>query len=120
VMRKQFGPGWWKQRTPAPILAAWREKSEKAKKAGHSIGSMIEHADFQDYHQIITRKDNWAEVFCHIFGREEDIREAFNRLAPVRNADMHARIITPEDLLLVVFETQRMAQRMRSFGMTVQ
>ncbi|WP_140987138.1 Swt1 family HEPN domain-containing protein [Asticcacaulis tiandongensis] len=118
VMNRQFGPAWFKQRVPGAILENWRRKRKGAIAAGQAPLDFVEYADFMDYFQIITRTDNWDELFVHIFVRPEDVRESFNRMHPVRNADMHARIITPDDLMLITFETQRLFRRMRAFSIT--
>lgn len=50
---------------------------------------------------------NWETVFKGIFGRREDVRESFQRLYPIRNATMHAGILTLDDELFLRVETRR-------------
>lgn len=107
VMRDAFGEDWMKHQLPANMLDAWREKRDKALKAGEPEQPLIDYADFTDYRAIIERRDNWAKVFKPVFGRPEDVRESFQRLFPVRIATMHARFVTLDDELLLRVETRR-------------
>ncbi|MFZ6770695.1 Swt1 family HEPN domain-containing protein [Undibacterium sp. Di26W] len=107
VMEAEFGSDWMKHQLPPNMLDGWKDKKQKATKAGHKEYMLIEYADFSDYKTIIEKKDNWNKVFMPIFGRPEDIRESFQRLFPVRIATMHARIITRDDELLLQVETKR-------------
>lgn len=108
VMQAAFGDDWMKRQLPPNMLDAWTDKRDKAVKAGHPVQPLIDYADFTDYRAIIERKDNWNAVFKPVFGRAEDIRESFQRLFPVRIATMHARLITRDDELLLLFETKRL------------
>ncbi len=90
VMRDAFGEDWMKHQLPAGMLDVWREKREKAIKAGEAEQALIDYADFSDYRAIIERKDNWAKVFSPVFGRAEDVRESFQRSLPDPDRD-HAR-----------------------------
>lgn len=112
-MTQVVGPGWIRQRVHADIIARWQARQQDAEAARMARTSLLDHADFMDYPQIITRKDNWREVFQPIFAREENVRESFHRLKPVRNATMHAGLITPQDLLLMCVEIHRLMRAMR-------
>lgn len=107
VMQAEFGEAWVKRQLPSGMLDTWVDKRDKALKAGHAEQPLIDYADFTDYKAIIERKDNWRTVFKPVFGREEDVRESFQRLYPVRIATMHARLITQDDELLLLVETKR-------------
>lgn len=107
VMHDAFGERWMKQQLPTGMLDRWMTKKEAAEKAGGPELSPIEYADFSDYKAVIERKDNWERVFKHVFGRQDDVRESFQRLFPVRIATMHSRIITLDDDLLLSVETRR-------------
>ena len=107
VMHGTFGESWMKRQLPTGMLDRWMEKKETAEKAGGPELLPIEYADFTDYKTIIERRDNWEKVFKHVFGRQEDVRESFQRLFPVRIATMHSRIITLDDDLLLLVETRR-------------
>lgn len=112
-MYAQYGSDWMKHKVPGDILESWRNKAESAKRAGGAELELIAYADFTDYQKIIERKDNWATVFKSVFHRQENIRESFQRLFPVRIATMHARIITLDDELYLMSETRRVLNAVR-------
>lgn len=112
-MVEAFGDGWMKRQLSPNMLEAWISRKETARANGAEDLPLIEYADFTDYKLIIERKDNWAQVFKAIFGRQEDIRESLQRLFPVRIATMHARFLTLDDDLLLRSETNRILKRMR-------
>lgn len=70
---------------------------------------MIAYADFTDYVRVICKRDNW-NIFKPFFDREENVRESFQRLYPVRLDTMHARPITQDDELLLYIETRRLSK----------
>lgn len=113
VMRQAFGEAWIKQRTPAGMRDQWIQKRETAVARGETAGPLIDYADFTDYKAIIERGDNWQTVFRHVFERQEDVRESFQRLFPVRICTMHARTVTREDELFLVAETTRLLRAMK-------
>jgi hypothetical protein len=81
----------------------------------HSQASLgIAYADFTDYEPIISRKDNWNDVFKLVFNQPESLRESLQRLYPVRLATMHARLITQDDQLLLYIETKRILKAIGS------
>lgn len=109
-MRSKYGEDWPKHRLPKNLFGSWREKKQRAMKAGAKEQPLIAYADFTDYQLIICKKDNWREVFEHIFARPENVRESFQRLHMIRLDTMHARPITQDDELLLYVETKRMAK----------
>jgi hypothetical protein len=114
AMHAAFGDTWIKRQTPPGMLDGWKEKKQKAMEAGDTDRPLIEYADFTDYKAIIERSDNWKQVFARIFRRQEDVRESFQRLFPVRIATMHARINTLEDEMLLIVETKRILKAIRT------
>jgi hypothetical protein len=96
------------------MLAAWREKKQKAMDSGEKEGPLLAYADFTDYVPIITRKDNWEKVFKPIFQRSEFVRESFQRLYPIRICTMHARMITQDDELYLHVEIKRILRAIKS------
>ena len=113
VMLAEFGANWMKQQVHGTMLESWRTKRDAAVKAGYPEQPLIDYADFSDYRGIIDRKDNWDRAFKPLFGRQEDVRESFQRLFPVRIATMHARVITLDDELLLQVETTRILRVVR-------
>lgn len=106
-MTNAFGTNWVKHRVPGDMRKKWIEKREKAP-ASDVDWQLIAYADFTDYVQIITRSDNWSEVFHVHFDRQESVRESFQRLYPIRVCTMHARLISHDDELYLYVETKRL------------
>ena len=52
--------------------------------------------DFADYAKIITRRDNWREIFKKVFKDQEAIIAKLKELEPIRNAVRHGRRLTTE------------------------
>lgn len=111
-MTSTIGPKWVKQRVPEPIKKNWAEKRDKAVAAGEEELPLIAYADFTDYAPIITRKDNWDEVFVGVFNRITLVQESFQRLYPIRICTMHARLITQDDELYLLVEVKRLLTAM--------
>lgn len=108
VMTAQYGPDWPKKQLPRDVLENWESKRSKAEAYETPLSLFIEVADFTDYEKIICQKKHWQEVFQPWFRRQESVREAFQRLYPIRLATMHARFVTKEDELYVVAEATRL------------
>lgn len=110
-MTKAFGQDWPKHRLPNGLYDQWQEKKRKAQQSGGREWALIAYADFTDYVPVICKRDNWG-VFASFFGRQEDVREAFQRLHPIRLDTMHARPITQDDELLLYVEMRRLVKVM--------
>jgi len=93
---------WWKERVPNDV----REKAELRKTKNEQQWpwhtskdlSPIFYVDFTDYVKIITRKDNWEQVFKTIFKDKEAISVKLRELEPIRNAIAHFRELSPREL----------------------
>ncbi|QLH09473.1 Swt1 family HEPN domain-containing protein [Candidatus Nitrosotenuis sp. DW1] len=85
---------WWKQRIPQDVQEnAKKRKGENDSpwsffRSGHDL---IDFVDFPDYAKIITRRDNWNEVFSSIFYNKEEFATKLKELEPIRNAISHSR-----------------------------
>ena len=108
-----FGQDWMLKGLPPGMLDRWIEKRNISIRNGQKECDPIQYADFGDYRIIIEKKDNWRDIFVHYFLRIEDIRESLQRLHPVRIATMHARIISLDDELLLMFESRRILKIVR-------
>ena len=106
-MTRAYGPEWPKHRLPNDMFKSWERKKHVAAQARRPECPLVAYADFNDYIGIITRKDNWKQVFKSYFLHHEDVRESFNRLRPIRLDTMHARLIGHEDELLLDVEVKR-------------
>jgi len=112
VMTEAFGADWPKHRLPNGLYDQWQDKKRKAQQQGSRELTLIAYADFTDYMLIISKRDNWS-AFQPFFGRQEDVRESFQRLHPIRLDTMHARPITQDDELLLFVETRRLIKVIR-------
>jgi len=89
-------PNWWKERIPQDV----RENAEERKSKNESPwswlkqGEFIDYVDFTDYAKIITRRDNWNEIFAKIFHNKETLEAKLKELEPIRNSIMHSRNLT--------------------------
>ena len=112
-MTQACGSAWPKHRLPNNMYERWIVKENAAVQARRPERALVAYADFNDYIDIITRKDNWKQVFEMYFFRREDVRESFQRLRPIRLDTMHARPISQDDELLLYVEVKRI---MRAIG----
>jgi hypothetical protein len=111
-MSDTFGSNWEKSRLPGEMYKRWREKRKKAIRAGESPGPLIDYADFSDYVDIITQKDNWKHLFKSYFGRPQLVQESLYRLQPIRVCTMHSRILSQDMWLVLQTETLVLSNRM--------
>ena len=114
-MNDKFGTNWIKHRISGDMKNQWNEKQKKAKDNRDIVWSLIAYADFADYVEIITRKDNWQEIFQEVFVRKSSVQESFQRLFPIRMCTMHSRFITQDDELYLFVETKRILKAIRKF-----
>jgi len=112
LMTEAFGADWARHRLPNGLYDKWEGKKRTALQSGGRELTLIAYADFTDYMLIIGKRDNW-HVFEPFFGRQEDVRESFQRLHPIRLDTMHARPITQDDELLLYVETRRLIKVIR-------
>ena len=106
-MTRAFGAEWPRHQLPNNMYDRWKTKKDAAARAGRPECAPVAYADFTDYIPVITRKDNWGQLFEGYFGRPEDVRESFQRLHPIRLDTMHARPISQDDELLLYVEVKR-------------
>jgi hypothetical protein len=83
---------WWSTRVPLDV----REKAEERRQRDELKREPVEYLDFADYIKIITKRDNWREVFSPIFKDETIISAKLKELEPIRNAVRHSRTLTSE------------------------
>lgn len=109
-MSAKCGTGWERHRCPGngKIYQGWVAKRDAEVSNGLSPQKLIDYIDFREYADLITKADNWREVFKDVFQREENVREAFARLGPVRVCTMHARAITKTEFMLAASEITRL------------
>ena len=93
-------PDWWIQRVPPDV----REHAEDRKTKSENLWPWhhekdlppIYYVDFPDYIRIITRKDNWKDVFDPIFRDKDAVSTRLKELEPIRNDIAHSREISTQ------------------------
>jgi hypothetical protein len=109
-MTAKFGSDWERHRCHGngQIYQLWVKRRDTEVSSGLKPKRLIHYIDFREYADLITKGDNWREIFKDTFQREENVREIFARLAPVRLCTMHARTITKMDFMLAAAEINRL------------
>lgn len=107
------GHTWTKQRVPPGIVQTIKLRRADDQRFNGKSHPAVEYLDFPDYAPIITRSDNWTDVFKDYFLRQESVVESFIRLSPIRNAVMHSRPLTQEDMDFLYVEVRRLQNAMR-------
>lgn len=105
---RSLNPNWEKQRVPGDIRNRWKLRQDEYRAAGAPVYELIHYADFNDLAQIITRTDNWNELFKSVFGDKDGVQVSLRRLSPLRNNNAHLRPLTPSELLFLLAEATRL------------
>jgi ATP-dependent Lon protease len=84
---------WWTERVPPDV----RQKAEERSQRDEMKRDPVQYVDFADYVKIITRRDNWREVFAGILNDESVIVAKLRELEPLRNAVSHSRRLTSDE-----------------------
>ena len=88
---------WWIQRVPEDV----RKNAEERKLRRQSMWpwseggqtDLLGYLDFSDYLKIVSRKDNWRDVFRATFKDEEILRAKLRELEAIRNDIAHVRTL---------------------------
>ena len=112
-LEKSVGNNWIRQRVPEDVRKNWTTRQNEDRVLRKPIYELIQYADFMDLEKIIIRKDNWQEVFKHVFRNRDDIRVTFARLHPIRNAIAHGRPLDSDDTLSLINEATRIFHSLR-------
>ncbi len=86
---------WWKQKIPNDV----RQEAEERKSRNAALWPWLEeeelhpihYASFPDYVKIITRSDNWKQIFSVHFVDKNIISSKLRELEPIRNNVAHFR-----------------------------
>ena len=112
-LSRSVGSKWVKQRVPQEVREQWIRRQEEDRESGRPVYAAIQYADFMDLADVVARRDNWREVFRHVFSDCADITAAFRRLHPIRKAIAHGRPLSRIDTLTLVSETVRIFHVLR-------
>lgn len=93
---------WWVERVPEGIRKTAEDRMRRDERLWPWIKPPekphpIMYVSFSDYREIITRKDNWREVFKDVFKDENLIKSRLRELENIRNKVMHFRELAPEE-----------------------
>jgi len=93
---------WWKERIPkdAQEKVELRKTKNEKQWPWHISKDLpfVYYVDFTDYLKIITRRDNWNQVFKTIFKDRDAISVKLRELEPIRNAIAHFRGLSRREL----------------------
>ena len=112
-LEKSVGKNWIRQRVPTDVRNNWANRQKEDRVSRKPVYDLIQYADFMDLEKVIVRKDNWQEVFKHVFQNRDDIRVTFARLHPIRKAIAHGRPLGSDDTLSLINETTRIFHSLR-------
>ena len=102
VQLETMSKKWWKERVPKDVQekAELRKTKNEKQWPWHTSKDLpfIFYVDFTDYIKIITRRDNWNQVFKRIFRDREAISVKLRELEPIRNAIAHFRWLSRREL----------------------
>lgn len=109
---------WWNERVPEDV----RKNAEQRKKKNESPWSwvaggspLIDYIDFTDYAKIITRRDNWNNVFRDIFHNREELLSKLKELEPIRNTIMHSRNLNSKQIQRLQLYSDDLSNTMKIF-----
>ena len=109
---------WWKQRIPEEI----RNRAEKRKQEREEPypgrkqqnRSQSDYLDFADLKTLITRKDNWDDVFKQVFVKPEIVVVKLDEISPIRNDIAHHREIPVQDREIFVSNARQILRAIRN------
>lgn len=94
---------WWRERIPQDVRSRAEERKAKNENQwpwySNKAHDLISYVDFNDYLKIITKKDNWRDVFSQLFKDKDIISAKLRELEPIRNAIAHNRKIGSYEIL---------------------
>lgn len=101
-------PNWWIERIPGDVRGHAEERKTRNENLwpwSNTSDELIHYVDFNDYIKIITRRDNWKEVFIIIFNDKALITAKLKELDPIRNSIAHTRPISSTDRMRLKLHT---------------
>lgn len=102
-------PQWWKQRIPGDVKENAEERKEKdelRKNWNYEKQPLISYIDFTDYEKIITQKNNWNDIFRHVFHDKTAISGKLKEIDPIRNAISHTRNLDVYEVKQIKFYSE--------------
>lgn len=110
------GPKWMKQRMDGPMFLKAKANRAKALGNGEREGDLLAYVDVGDLGGIVFRRDNWDQVFGHVFPSRERLTFDIETLVATRRPTMHARGIDAVRLVELLCVIRRLMQWMEDDG----
>lgn len=110
------GPSWFKQRVPGEIANRAKDRRREAMRAGEPQRELIHYTDLGDMIAMITRKDNWSEIFEAVFVRQDWFKVDLERLIAHRRPPMHARPVDAVQLVEILLNVRKLVDAMERDG----
>jgi len=107
-LSKQY-PNWWTERIPNDVRSRAEDRKSKNETLwpwSNESHDLINFVDFNDYIKIITRRDNWREIFGNIFKEQTILAAKLKELDPIRNAIAHSRPLNSNDRIRLKLHAQ--------------
>ena len=100
---------WWKQLIPEDVKKNAEEKKHKdetRKNWDYEEQLLISYIDFTDYEKIIVQKNNWNDIFKHVFRDKNAISTKLKEIEPIRNAISHTRNLDIYEIKQIKFYSE--------------
>lgn len=115
-MEAKYGPKWFSQRTPPTLSSKAKGARAAALKAGETETRIVAFTDIGDLEGVVTRTDNWGEVFENIFRNRETFKQHMNALNTWRRPTAHSRKVDAVMLLELICACWRLIEHIDDDG----
>lgn len=95
-LRESYGDRWWKQGVPEKVRTDCEERKQIKEKPSESSYLPICYAHFNDYKEIILKRDNWKTLFRAIFANKSEVETCFSWVVRVRDPVAHIRPVSDD------------------------
>lgn len=107
---------WFERRVPGDVVRKAKDVRRDAYRAGEGPQALVNFTNLGDLIAVVTRKDNWEEVFAPVFGDRDGFIVDLRRLNENRRTIMHARPIDGVRLTEVMLTARRLLAAMAREG----
>lgn len=115
-MAAAAGPQWLKQRVDGAVLGKAKQNRAAALSNGEPEAELLEYIDLGDLAGILLRKDNWDQVFGHVFPNRQRLEFDLQAVIATRRPTMHARKVDGVRLVELLCVMSRLTQLMARDG----
>ncbi len=96
------GEDWWKRCVPEDVRRDCEWRKLEREKPSDVVLHPIYYANVYDYGKIITRNDNWRDVFSLVFGNKKEFEVCIQWVGDGRNPIAHTRPISDESYRMFI------------------